>query len=51
MGKLKAVELLWFLAIIPVFYFTIRFEVVWFILMWIFFPFVYTELEYRLDKK
>lgn len=47
--KLKAIELLWFLAIAPVIYFTIEFKVVWFILMWILFPFVYSELEYRLE--
>jgi len=47
--KPKPIELLWFIAIIPVIYFTITCSVVWFVLMWIFFPFIYVELECALD--
>jgi len=48
---MKAIELLWFVSLIPVIFFTLscKYEVPIFILMWIFFPFIYDELEYRLQ--
>ena len=47
---MKAIEFLWFFSIIPVIYFTIECKIVWFILMWVFFPFIYLEVEYELEK-
>ena len=49
--KLKAIELLWFLSLIPTIFFTIscKYDIPIFILIWIFFPFIYMELEFRLE--